>query len=272
MTLCPKRIVLGQTSYGRQSMSQPMRIVAPLWKLRRPTLRRSRSIVISQKWRLILASRPPMHLFHKTFQGTSDKISHCAKLHSSSCLISWLPNIRSCGLVKWESTFFSQHSALLNFSLYSSQTVYLAHTFQTTLWYAWHVSGVIDRSLMSLVSLTGIWCHWHNFSISNKSVVFLAALWWPWHFSGLSDTSVMSPKCLLFYWHISNVPNKAKKKKSNWLSVMSVMRRLRTISTTAITLMTASCSFCRKIFKENAEVIEPPLKYFYSQKGSHKSY
>ena len=32
-----------------------------------------------------------MHFLHKTFPGTSDKISHCAKFHSSCCLISRLP-------------------------------------------------------------------------------------------------------------------------------------------------------------------------------------
>ena len=37
----------------------------------------------------------------------------------------------------------------------------------------------------------------------------------------------------------------------------SVMRKLRTISTTATTLMIPPCSFCPKIFKEKAEVIEP---------------
>ena len=53
---------------------------------------------------------------------------------------------------------------------------------------------------------------------------------------------------------------------------MSVMRKLRTISTTATTLMIPPCSFCPKIFKENAEVIEPPLKCLYSQNGSHRPY
>ena len=52
-------------------------------------------LVISPKCRLIswlfLAPRPPLHFLHKSFPGTSDKISHCAKFHSSSCLISWLP-------------------------------------------------------------------------------------------------------------------------------------------------------------------------------------
>ena len=51
-----------------------------------------RTLVISHKcwlisW-LILAPRPPMHFLHKTFPGTSDKIFHCAKFHSSICLIS----------------------------------------------------------------------------------------------------------------------------------------------------------------------------------------
>ena len=39
--------------------------------------------------------------------------------------------------------------------------------------------------------------------------------------------------------------------------LLSVMRKLRTISTTATTLMIPPCSFCPKIFKEKAEVIEP---------------
>ena len=54
--------------------------------------------------------------------------------------------------------------------------------------------------------------------------------------------------------------------------LLSVMRKLRTISTTATTLLIPPCSFCPKIFKENADVIEPPLKCLYSQKGSHRSY
>ena len=33
-----------------------------------------------------------MHFLHKSFPGTSDKISRCAKFHSSSCLISSLPS------------------------------------------------------------------------------------------------------------------------------------------------------------------------------------
>ena len=38
---------------------------------------------------------------------------------------------------------------------------------------------------------------------------------------------------------------------------LSVMRKLRIISTTANRFMIPPCSFCAKIFKENAEVIEP---------------
>ena len=38
---------------------------------------------------------------------------------------------------------------------------------------------------------------------------------------------------------------------------LSVMRKLRTISTTAISFMIPPCSFCPKIFKEKAEMIEP---------------
>ena len=37
-----------------------------------------------------------MHFLHKTFRGTIDRISHCAKFHSSSCLI---PDCQKSGLV-----------------------------------------------------------------------------------------------------------------------------------------------------------------------------
>ena len=40
--------------------------------------------------------RPPMHILHKTFPGTFDKTSHCAKFHSSGCLISCLPKTDLC--------------------------------------------------------------------------------------------------------------------------------------------------------------------------------
>ena len=57
-------------------------------------------LVISHKCRviswLILAPRPPMHFLHITFPGTNSKISHCAKFHSSSCLISGLPKYDLC--------------------------------------------------------------------------------------------------------------------------------------------------------------------------------
>ena len=57
-----------------------------------PRKRGKGPLVISHKCRLmswlILAPRPPMHFLHKTFPGTSNKISHCAKFHGSSCLIS----------------------------------------------------------------------------------------------------------------------------------------------------------------------------------------
>ena len=39
--------------------------------------------------------------------------------------------------------------------------------------------------------------------------------------------------------------------------LLSVMSKLRIISTTATSLMITPCSFCPKIFKEKAEVIEP---------------
>ena len=49
--------------------------------------------------------------------------------------------------------------------------------------------------------------------------------------------------------------------------LLSVMRKLRTISTTATTLMIPPCSFCPKIFKEKAEVIEPMEVQRYKHKG-----
>ena len=57
-------------------------------------------LVISHKCRLIcwliLAPRPSMHFLHKTFPCTTDETSHGAKFHSSSCLISWLPETDLC--------------------------------------------------------------------------------------------------------------------------------------------------------------------------------
>ena len=54
------------------------------------------------------------------------------------------------------------------------------------------------------------------------------------------------------------------------LSVMmrlSVMRKLRTTLKTATSLMILFCSFCPKIFKEKAEVIEPMEEERYKQTG-----
>ena len=63
-------------------------------------LRGGGPLVISHKCRLIswlfLAPTPSMHFLHKTFPGASDKISHCAKFHGSSCLISRLPKSGLC--------------------------------------------------------------------------------------------------------------------------------------------------------------------------------
>ena len=100
--------------------------------------------------RLILAPRPPMHFLYKTSPGTIDKISHCAKFHSSSCLVSWLPKIRSCSLANWESTFFGQNLALLNIS-------FTVHKLYTWLTHPKQLCGMPD---MFLVSLTGFWCPW----------------------------------------------------------------------------------------------------------------
>ena len=101
---------------------------------------------------LILASRPIMHFLYKTFPGTIDKIFYCAKFHSSSCLVSWLPKIRYCSLANWESTFFSQNLALLNI-------IFTVHKL-----YSWltHPKQLCCMSDMSLVSLTGFWCPWQR--------------------------------------------------------------------------------------------------------------
>ena len=100
--------------------------------------------------RLILAPRPPIHFLHKTFPGTSDKISRYAKFHSSSCLISWLPKSRSFSLANWESAFFSPNFAVLNLS-------FIVHKLYTWLT---HPKQLCCMSDMSLVSLTGLWCPW----------------------------------------------------------------------------------------------------------------
>ena len=83
-----------------------------------------------------------MHFLHKTFPGTIDKISHCAKFHNFSCLVSWLPKARSYSLANWETTFFSPHLALLNKGFTVHKFVYMADTSQTTVCYAWHVFGL----------------------------------------------------------------------------------------------------------------------------------
>ena len=48
---------------------------------------------------------------------------------------------------------------------------------------------------------------------------------------------------------------------------LSVMRKLRTILTTATSFMIPPCSFCPKIFKEKAEVIEPMEVQRYKHTG-----
>ena len=116
--------------------------------------RGGRPLVISHKcwfisW-LFLAPRPPMHFLHKSFPGTSDKIYHCAKFHSSSCLFSWFffPNIRSFRCSNWESTLFCQNLAVLNLSF----TVNKLYTWLT------HPKQLCCMPAMSLVSWTGLWC------------------------------------------------------------------------------------------------------------------
>ena len=49
-----------------------------------------------------------MHFLHKTFPGTSDKIIHCAKFHSSSCLISWLSKSDSCETPEWSPPLYKK--------------------------------------------------------------------------------------------------------------------------------------------------------------------
>ena len=99
------------------------------------------------KGREIFAPRPPMHFLHKTFPGTIDKISHCAKFHISSCLVSWLPKIRFCSLANSESSFYSQNIALLN----SQQSTALQFTNCLP---GWHIPK------NCIVCQTCLWCHW----------------------------------------------------------------------------------------------------------------
>ena len=91
-----------------------------------------------------------MHFLHKTFPGTSNNISRCARFHSSSCLISWMPKIRSFSFANWESTFFYKNLAVLNLS-------FIVHKLYTWLT---HPKPLCCMPDMSLVSLTGLWCPW----------------------------------------------------------------------------------------------------------------
>ena len=86
-----------------------------------------------------------MHFLHKNHLGTNNKMFCCAKF-----LISWLPKIRSCSLVNWESTFLSQKLAVLNLS----HTVHKLYTWLT------HPKQVCCIPVMSLVLLKGLWCPW----------------------------------------------------------------------------------------------------------------
>ena len=54
-----------------------------------------------------------MHFLHKTFPGTSDKISHCAKFYSSSCLISWLPKSDLCETTEGSPPLLSRGNLVL---------------------------------------------------------------------------------------------------------------------------------------------------------------
>ena len=99
---------------------------------------------------LILAPRHSIHFLHNIFPGTSDKISCCAKFHSSSCLSSWFPKVRSSSLANWESTLFSQNLAVSNLIF----TVIKLYTWLT------HSKQLCGMSDMILVSLTNLWCPW----------------------------------------------------------------------------------------------------------------
>ena len=54
-----------------------------------------------------------MHFLHKTFPGASDKISHCAKFYSSSCLISWLPKSDLCETTEGSPPLLSRGNLVL---------------------------------------------------------------------------------------------------------------------------------------------------------------
>ena len=124
-----------------------------IWSDINSTIERGgRSIVISHKCRVNLDTKASYALSSKIIPGTRDKISHCAKFHSCSCLGNWFPKIRSCRLASWESTFFSQNLPLLN----TSFTVYKLYTWLT------HPKQLCGMPDMSVVSLTGFWCPWQR--------------------------------------------------------------------------------------------------------------
>ena len=96
-------VIVIVTSFSKNNLTprQPMRCSQGTFsRLSQCFLRGGGPLVISHKCRLIswlfLVQRPPMHFIYNTFPGTSDKISHSAKFHSSSCLISWPPKSGLC--------------------------------------------------------------------------------------------------------------------------------------------------------------------------------
>ena len=94
-----------------------------------------------------------MHFLHKTFPGTSYKISHCKMFHSSNGPISWLSKKnRSCSLDNWESTIFIKTLAFLNFG-------FTVNKLKKKKWLT-HPTQLCGMPDMSLVSLTGLWCPW----------------------------------------------------------------------------------------------------------------
>ena len=107
-------------------------MVRHLWIFK--LLRGEISPVVSHKFRLILAPRPPMHFCHKTFPNTNNNIYHCSKFQRSGCLIAWLPNFRYFGPANWLFPFFSKNSAFLNLKIYSLKSVDQGATCPTMVW------------------------------------------------------------------------------------------------------------------------------------------
>ena len=90
-----------------------------------------------------------MHFLHKTFPGTSDKIT----VQIFSALTVLFPDCQKSGFVVLcylGINFLQPKHSFAQLELYSLQDEYLADSSETTLWYARHVTGIIERSLISL--------------------------------------------------------------------------------------------------------------------------